>query len=143
MVSVKVRKLYEWSKIPVFKTEGAAGADLFCCEPKLVKPGQGELIGTGIALEIPPGYEGQVRTRSGMAAAGRFVVNSPGTIDCDYRGEVKVIIHNLSNEPLYVNAGDRIAQLVIKPTLRVEFVEATSLGSTERGEGGFGSTGTR
>jgi dUTP pyrophosphatase len=105
-------------------------------------PGQRALIPTGLRLAIPQGFEGQVRPRSGLAARhGITVLNSPGTIDSDYRGEICVILINLGSEPYTISHGDRIAQLVIAPTTRAELVEVESLDTTERGEGGFGSTG--
>ena len=109
--------------------------------PVTIAPGERETIPTGIRLAIPDGYEGQVRPRSGLASRnGVTVLNAPGTIDSDYRGEIKVILVNTSADPFVVNDGERIAQLVIAPVMRAEFVSG-SLGTSDRGEGGFGSTG--
>lgn len=125
-------------------TKGSSGMDLYSAEEKIILPGKWEVISTGIAVEIPYGYEGEVRSRSGLAKNhGVFVLNSPGTIDSDYRGEIKVILMNLGDEPFKVNIGDRIAQLVISPITRVEVFEVEELSSTERNDGGFGHTGRR
>ena len=109
---------------------------------QILKPLQRAAIPTGIAIEIPPGFEGQVRPRSGRALSeGLTLVNSPGTIDADYRGEIRVIVINLGAEPLTIRRGDRIAQLVFAPVVRVEMVEVDRLDDSARGEGGFGHTG--
>ena len=111
-------------------------------QPVLLKPMQRALIPTGIAIEIPPGFEAQVRPRSGLAIKhGITLLNAPGTIDADYRGEIKVILINLGHEEFLINRGDRIAQLVICPVIRVELEEVEELSNTERSDGGFGSTG--
>jgi dUTP pyrophosphatase len=123
---------------------GAAGFDLSASipSPVRIRPGHRTSIPTGIALEIPPGYEGQVRPRSGLARThGVTIVNAPGTIDSDYRGEVEVLLVNLGSSDFDVTPGMRIAQVVIAPVVRAELVEAESLGETDRGAGGFGSTG--
>ncbi len=128
--------------LPRYETEGSAGLDLRADEPFTLAPGERRLVPTGLALEIPPGHEGQVRPRSGLAVRhGLAVVNAPGTIDSDYRGEVQVILVNLGKAPVSLARGDRVAQLVIAPVTRaiVEVVE--ELAATERGAGGFGSTG--
>jgi len=128
--------------LPRYETEGSAGLDLRADEPFTLAPGERRLVPTGHALEIPPGHEGQVRPRSGLAVRhGLAVVNAPGTIDSDYRGEVQVILVNLGKAPVSLARGDRVAQLVIAPVTRaiVEVVE--ELAATERGAGGFGSTG--
>ena len=132
--------------LPGLATPGAAAVDLPAALGLLEKlelaPGERALIPTGFAIEIPPGYEGQVRPRSGLALRNGIVVpNSPGTIDSDYRGELKVILLNAGGEPFTIARGDRIAQLVIAPVLEVRWEEAAELSSTERGAGGFGSTG--
>jgi dUTP pyrophosphatase len=130
--------------VPVYQTPGAAGADLCACLASSVTllPGAHALVPTGLRFEIPPGYEMQVRPRSGLAAkAGVTVLNSPGTIDSDYRGEVQVILVNHGAVPFIVNHGDRIAQVIIAPVIQARFSAADALGGTERGEGGFGSTG--
>ncbi len=133
-------------KLPEYATEHSAGMDLraHVAEPVTLAPGERTLIPTGIRLAIPPGYEGQVRPRSGLAIRhGLSLLNSPGTIDADYRGEIKVIIANLGTEPVTINPGDRIAQLVIAPIARAELVQVERLPETERGEAGFGHTGVQ
>lgn len=143
-VKVLLKRLNPNSIIPTYMTKGSSGMDLYSAEEKIIPPGKWEVISTGIAVEIPYGYEGEVRSRSGLAKNyGIFVLNSPGTIDSDYRGEVKVILMNLGNEPFKVNIGDRIAQLVISPITRVEIFEVEELSNTERNDGGFGHTGRR
>jgi dUTP pyrophosphatase len=130
--------------LPIKMSSGAAGFDLSAAikEEVEILPMERKLIPTGIRLEIPEGYEGQVRPRSGLALEhGVTVLNSPGTIDSDYRGEVKVILINLSDQPFFVSSGDRIAQLVIQKNPQVEFVEEGKLSKTSRGCGGFGHTG--
>jgi dUTP pyrophosphatase len=125
-------------------TSGAAAADLRAAveEPLAIEPGSSALISTGLRLEIPPGYEGQVRPRSGLAARhGVTLLNSPGTIDSDYRGIVHVILVNLGREPFTVSRGDRIAQLVIAPVTTARFSRVEKLKNSERDEGGFGHTG--
>ena len=132
--------------LPRYETALAAGLDLRADldAPLTLAPLERKAVPTGLALEIPPGHEGQVRPRSGLALKhGLTCLNSPGTIDADYRGEVKVILANLSNEAFTVQRGDRIAQLVISPVARVEVVEVASLAVSARGEGGFGSTGAK
>jgi dUTP pyrophosphatase len=144
MVSLKVRPLPGRPVLPLpsYQTEGSAGLDLASSEALVIPPGERRLVGTGLALEIPPGYEGQVRPRSGLAAKhGITVLNAPGTIDSDYRGEVKVILANLGGEPFKIEVGDRIAQLIVAPYTRVELELVTSLEATQRGDGGFGHTG--
>jgi dUTP pyrophosphatase len=127
---------------PRHETEGAAGLDLRADEAFVLAPGERRAVPTGLALEIPPGHEGQVRPRSGLAARhGIALVNAPGTIDADYRGEVMVILVNLGREPVAFARGDRIAQLVIAPVVRAELVLVEDLSATGRGAGGFGSTG--
>jgi dUTP pyrophosphatase len=128
--------------LPAYASEGAAGLDLRADEGSTLAPGERRLVPTGLALELPPGHEGQVRPRSGLAVRhGIGMVNAPGTIDADYRGEVGVVLVNLGKEPFEVKRGDRIAQLVVAPVARVEVVEVEALGESGRGEGGFGSTG--
>ena len=142
-VSIKVKAL-EGVSIPEYKTAGAAGADVcaFVDSPVELKPGEKALIGTGLFFSIPDGYEIQVRPRSGLAAKnGVTVLNTPGTIDSDYRGELKVILINLGKETFTVNKGDRIAQIVAAPVTRAQFNSVETLDETERGAGGFGSTG--
>lgn len=130
--------------LPEYKSLGAAGADLRAAleSPLVLGPGERSAVPTGLHLEIPQGWEGQVRPRSGLALSkGITCLNSPGTIDSDYRGEVKVILINLGREPVEIGPGERIAQLVLAPVARAAFVEVASIGETERGAGGFGSTG--
>lgn len=130
--------------LPQYKTAGAAGADVcaFLSEPVIIKKGERALIPTGLYFAIPEGYEVQVRPRSGLAAKnGVTVLNTPGTIDSDYRGEIKVILINLGNEDFEVKNGERIAQIVVAPVTIGSFLQVDSLDETERGSGGFGSTG--
>ena len=134
----------EGAIIPEYKTSGAAGADVcaFLSEPVVIKSGEFAMIPTGLSFAIPEGYEIQVRPRSGLAAKnGVTVLNTPGTIDSDYRGEVKVILINHGKDAFTVNNGDRIAQLIVAPVTQGVFEKTDELDSTERGEGGFGSTG--
>ena len=142
-VSINVKAL-EGAAIPEYKTAGAAGADVCALveSPVELNPGDRALIGTGLFFAIPDGYEIQVRPRSGLAAKnGVTVLNTPGTIDSDYRGERKVILINLGKEKFTVNPGDRIAQIIVAPVTRGRFVVVEELDQTERGSGGFGSTG--
>jgi dUTP pyrophosphatase len=146
---LKIVRLRETAQIPRYATDGAAGLDLSADldAPLVLEPMARARVATGLVLALPPGHEGQVRPRSGLAAKhGVTVVNAPGTIDEDYRGELAVLLINLSSEPFTIAPGDRIAQLVIAPVTHVD-VELNSdlaeLGSTPRGEGGFGSTGSQ
>jgi len=126
----------------LFQGEEAAGFDLHSIEDVVINPGERKLIGTGLAFEIEKGYEVQIRPRSGLAFKhGITVLNSPGTIDSDYRGEIKVLLINLGNEKFEIKKGDRIAQAVIAPVIQAEIIEVDSLSDTKRGAGGFGSTG--
>lgn len=128
--------------LPTYATEGAAGLDLRADVPVRLLPGERALVPTGLALAIPPGFEGQVRPRSGLALRdGVTCLNSPGTIDSDYRGEVGVILANLGQKPVELKRGDRIAQLVVAPVARAELAEVPELPPTSRGAGGFGHTG--
>jgi dUTP pyrophosphatase len=129
---------------PDYATAGAAGADLCAAVDSdlVIEPGERAVVPTGLVLEIPDGYDGQVRPRSGLAIRhGLTVVNAPGTIDSDYRGELKILMVNLGSEPATIGRGERIAQLVIAPVTRAVFVESAELSPSERGDGGFGSTG--
>lgn len=131
--------------LPHYETIASAGMDLRASltESRVLKPLERTIVGTGLFIELPIGYEAQVRPRSGLAAKkGITVLNAPGTIDADYRGEIGVILANLSNEDFTINNGERIAQLVIAKHERAEWDEVVELSETERGEGGFGSTGT-
>ena len=134
--------------LPAYETEGAAGMDLRAAvpeeEPVVLRPGSRTMVPTGYSFAVPQGFEAQVRPRSGLAAkAGITCLNTPGTIDSDYRGEVKVILVNLGEEDFTIRRGDRIAQLVIAPVARAVWAEVQSLDDTSRGVGGFGSTGGR
>jgi len=139
---LKVKRLNNEAKIPAYQSEEAAGFDLHSIEDVVINPGERKLIGTGLAFEIEKGYEVQIRPRSGLAFKhGITVLNSPGTIDSDYRGEIKVLLINLGNEKFEIKKGDRIAQAVIAPVIQAEIIEVDSLSDTKRGAGGFGSTG--
>ena len=130
--------------LPQYMTEHSAGLDLYAAndEPITIEPGQIKLIPTGLFLEIPPGYEGQVRARSGLALRhGLMLPNAPGTIDADYRGELQVVLANCSREPYTITRGTRFAQLVINKVEHVEVVEVAELSETQREAGGFGHTG--
>ena len=132
--------------LPAYATEHSAGMDLLAAvkEPQTLAPGARTLVPTGLSIALPEGYEAQVRPRSGLAFKhGITLVNSPGTIDADYRGEVGVLLINLGAEPFVIERGMRIAQMVIAPYSRAQFSEVLELPSTDRGAGGFGSTGTR
>lgn len=150
-IEVKVKKLSHYDEsfeLPFYATEGAAGADVRASLPEkksiIVKPGERVLVPTGLSMEIPLGYEIQVRPRSGLSLkSSLMVVNSPGTIDCDYRGEVNIIVGNFGKEDYVIEHGLRIAQLVISPVLQARFATSEALSETQRGAGGFGSTGTR
>ncbi|MBR9758281.1 MAG: dUTP diphosphatase [Algicola sp.] len=132
--------------LPHYETLASAGMDLRAnlSEPRTLKPLERTIVGTGLFIELPVGYEAQVRPRSGLAAKkGITVLNAPGTIDADYRGEIGVILVNLSNDEFTINNGERIAQMVIAKHERAEWQQVTELTETDRGEGGFGSTGTK
>ena len=144
MISIEIKRLQhgEGLPLPSYASAGAAGLDLVAAEDLTLAPGARHAVATGFAIAIPEGYEVQVRPRSGLALKhGITCLNTPGTIDSDYRGEVRVILANLGSEPFEIVRGERIAQLVPAPVLRAEFSEVDSLDSTERGAGGFGSTG--
>lgn len=140
-VYVKISQLHEHAICPAYQTKGAAGMDIHSISDLTIAPGKTALVQTGIALGIPEGYEAQVRPRSGLAFKyGVTVLNSPGTIDSDYRGEVKVILINHGDQEFIIHRGDRIAQLVFCPVNRATFIDS-KLEDTDRGTGGFGSTG--
>ena len=144
MVKVLVKKLDPAVKLPEYKTSGASGMDLiaFIKEPVSVKPKTSNLIPTGLSVAFSEDYEIQIRPRSGLAAKNNIsVLNTPGTVDSDYRGEIKVIIYNHGSENFVINNGDRIAQMILTPVIKMELEEANNLPETIRGEGGFGSTG--
>ena len=143
-MKVKIKKVSADAMLPRYMTAQAAGMDLFAAvaEPVAIAPLGRALIPTGIAIELPDGYEAQVRPRSGLAVRnGITMLNTPGTIDPDYRGEIRVILANLGSEPFEVKNGDRIAQLVVSRFERVDWVPVEELGDTDRGSGGFGHTG--
>ena len=143
-VPVMIRRLQhgEGLDLPAYATDGAAGMDVLAAEDATLAPGGRHAVATGFALAIPPGYEIQVRPRSGLALKhGVTLPNTPGTIDSDYRGELKIIMINLGPEPFAIRRGDRIAQLVLAPVVQASWLEVEELDATVRGEGGFGSTG--
>ncbi|MEE2670363.1 MAG: dUTP diphosphatase [Bdellovibrionota bacterium] len=148
-IDLKIKKLAHFDEtfaLPSYETEQAAGADIRACleskDQMIIPPGKRLLVPTGLAFEIPRGFEVQVRPRSGLSLkTNLLVVNSPGTIDADYRGEVKIILGNFGDSEEIINHGDRVAQLVIAPVIQASFSEATDLSETQRGAGGFGSTG--
>lgn len=142
---VEIKRLSNGGNLPLpaYKTDGAAGMDIVAAESLTLKPGRRQAIATGFAVAIPAGYEIQVRPRSGLALDhGVTCLNTPGTIDSDYRGEIKIILANLGEEYFEVKRGMRIAQLVLAPIVRAGLQEVDSLDATARGSGGFGSTGT-
>jgi dUTP pyrophosphatase len=145
-VSVRPMPHFEGLELPAYETLGAAGMDVRAAvpegEPIVLAPGQRDMVPTGLSVAIPLGYEIQMRPRSGLAAKhGLTCLNSPGTIDSDYRGELKVILINHGAEPFTINRGERIGQMVLAPVTRIVWEEVESLDETERGTGGFGSTG--
>lgn len=146
-IDVAIRRLPHGRRfdLPAYKTDGAAGMDLLAAieTPLSLAPGERHLCPTGIEIALPNGFEGQIRPRSGLALKhGISVLNAPGTIDADYRGEVGVLLVNLGNDAVVIEPGTRIAQLVIAPVARASWDEVRLLDATERGDGGFGSTGT-
>ncbi len=143
-IPVQVKRLphAEGLPLPAYATTGAAGMDVVSAEDVMIAPGARHAVATGLAVAIPEGYEIQVRPRSGLALKhGITVPNTPGTIDSDYRGELKVILINLGHEPFTIARGDRVAQLVLAPVVQAAWDEVADLDATERGAGGFGSTG--
>ncbi|MFN4140656.1 dUTP diphosphatase [Aestuariivirga sp.] len=146
MTEVEIKRLPhgEDLPLPVYETAGAAGMDLRAAEDATLKPGERRLMATGIAIAVPEGFEAQVRPRSGLAVKhGITVLNAPGTIDCDYRGEVKVPLINHGQQSFVIARGDRIAQLVVAPVTRIGWKEVEVLENTPRGASGFGSSGSR
>ena len=144
MVKILVKKFNKNIKLPSYKSSGASGMDLvaFIKKKITINPGNRVTIPTGISLVIPKNYEIQIRPRSGLAAKkGVSVLNTPGTIDSDYRGEIKIILINFSKKSFIVNSGDRVAQMILCPIARVKFREVKNLSKTIRGKAGFGSTG--
>ncbi len=150
LIDVRVQRLPHSDGLPLprYETSGAAGMDLIAAlpdgEPMVLAPGARAMVPTGLAIALPQGFEAQVRPRSGLAAKnGVTVLNSPGTIDCDYRGEVKVILINHGHDAFTIERGTRIAQMVVAPVTQARFEEVATLDETARGAGGFGSTGTK
>ena len=144
MIKVLVKKLNPKAELPKYKTEGSSGMDLMALieNPITIKPQNSALIPTGLSIAIPEDTEVQIRPRSGLAAKSSVsVLNTPGTIDSDYRGEIKIILFNHGKEEFTVNNNDRIAQMILMPVLKAEFEEVEELPKTIRGSGGFGSTG--
>ena len=144
MVKVLFKRLNRKAKLPSYKTAGSSGMDLMACvdEPITIKPNESMLIPTGIAIAIPEGTEVQIRPRSGLAAKSSIsVLNTPGTIDSDYRGELKIILFNHGKDEFTVNDEDRVAQMVLTPIIKMELEETKELPESIRGDGGFGSTG--
>jgi len=144
MVKVLIKKLNSSIKIPSYKTNGSSGMDLMANieEPIKISPGNTSLIPTGIFIAIPKNFEIQIRPRSGLAAKNNIsVLNTPGTIDSDYRGELKIILINLGKKDFIIKKNDRVAQMILAPVVKAEFEEVSELPETVRGEGGFGSTG--
>ena len=144
MIKVLIKKLNPKVNLPTYKTKGSSGMDLmaFVDKPIIIHPGKSCLIPTGLSIAIPEDTEIQIRPRSGLAAKSSLsVLNTPGTIDSDYRGELKVILFNHGKENFLVNNKDRIAQMILMPVLKVDFQEVDNLPETIRGSGGFGSTG--
>jgi dUTP pyrophosphatase len=141
-MTIKFKKLNDLAKDPFYASEGASGFDICSVENVLIPPNERKLISTGLSIEIPEEYELQIRPRSGFAYKnGITVLNTPGTIDSDYRGEIKVLLINLGSVSFMVNVGDRIAQGVIMAVPTIKFAQVYTLSETERGAGGFGSTG--
>ena len=144
MVKVLIKKLNPNIQLPTYKTDGASGMDLmaFIEKPINLEPGKSCLVPTGLSVAFPEKYEIQIRPRSGLAAKNNIsVLNTPGTIDSDYRGEIKIILFNHGNENFIINNNDRIAQMVLVPVMKIELEETNELPDSIRGEGGFGSTG--
>ena len=146
MENIKIQRIRQQAQVPKYMSSGAAGADLIAAilTPLVLIPNQATAIPCGFRMEIPPGFEAQIRPRSGLALKNNITVaNAPGTIDSDYRGEVQVILINLGVEPYEIQPQDRIAQMVISPVIQAGFELTKELGESERGEGGFGSTGSQ
>jgi dUTP pyrophosphatase len=142
MMQLKVKRLNPAALLPAYARAGDAGLDLFAMSPATIGPGASALVGTGIAIELPPGTEAQVRPRSGLALKHAItVLNTPGTVDEGYRGEVGVILINHGKSAFVIEAGMKIAQLVVSPRIEVEVTEVAELQDSQRGSGGFGSTG--
>jgi dUTP pyrophosphatase len=146
MTKIKIKKNFSDVITPKYETTGSSGMDIaaYTEQDVIINPGDNALIPTGFSLSIPQGYEVQIRPRSGLAAKKKItVLNTPGTIDADYRGEIKVILINLGKEKFSVKKGERIAQMVVSPVIQAQLEEVLELSVTDRGAGGFGSTGTK
>jgi len=146
MTKIQIKKLSDSVLIPKYETTGSSGMDIAAHIPNniIIDPGEKALISTGLSIAIPKGYEVQIRPRSGLAAKKNItVLNTPGTIDADYRGEIKVILINLGKEKFIIKNGERIAQMVVCPVVQAYLEEVNELTNTDRGSGGFGSTGTK
>ena len=144
MIKVLIKKLNSSAKLPSYKTNGASGMDLMACinEPIDLKPGESFLVPTGLSVAFPEEYEIQIRPRSGLAAKNSIsILNTPGTIDSDYRGEIKIILFNHGNKNFKINKNDRIAQMILTPVIKMDLEETNELPVSIRGERGFGSTG--
>ena len=144
MVKVFIKKLNSSAQLPTYKTSGASGMDLMACIEKTInlEPGKSCLVPTGLSVAFPKEYEIQIRPRSGLAAKNNIsVLNTPGTIDSDYRGELKIILFNHSKVNFTINNNDRVAQMILTPIIKMELEESNKLPDSKRGEGGFGSTG--
>lgn len=145
-MKIKFKRVNKNAILPTYVSRGSVGADIFACVPGLgvhIAPGNLAIIPTGIIAEVPDTYELQIRSRSGLALRGVCVANSPGTIDSDFRGEIKILLQNLGQDNFSVYPGDRIAQMVLNRVARIEWLDSEELTQTERGEKGFGSTGLR
>tara|TARA_B110000971_G_scaffold5043_1_gene5050 strand:- start:408 stop:848 length:441 start_codon:yes stop_codon:yes gene_type:complete len=146
MIKIQIKKLSNSISNPKYETSGSSGMDIaaYIEDDMIISPGEKSLVPTGFSIAIPRGYEIQIRPRSGLAAKKNItVLNTPGTIDADYRGEIKVILINHGKEKFIIENGDRIAQMVVCPVIQAELEGTTELPNTERGSGGFGSTGTK
>ena len=144
MIKVLIKKLNPSVQLPSYKTSGSSGMDLMACidKPINLQPGRSCLVSTGLSVAFPEGYEIQIRPRAGLAAKNSIsVLNTPGTIDSDYRGELKIILFNHGNENFLIENNDRVAQMILAPTIKMELEETKELPDSIRGEGGFGSTG--
>ena len=146
MIKIQIKKLSNSISNPKYETSGSSGMDIaaYIEDDMIIHPGEKSLVPTGLSIAIPRGYEIQIRPRSGLAAKKNItVLNTPGTIDADYRGEIKVILINFGKEKFIIKNGDRIAQMVVAPVVQADLEEVKELSGTERGSGGFGSTGTK
>jgi dUTP pyrophosphatase len=139
---LKYVPLCDGVRMPEYETDGSAGMDIRAHKKTCIYPGDTATVDTGFALEVPEGWEVQIRPRSGLALRGLTIPNSPGTIDSDYRGEIKIIVHNGTKDPWIINQGDRIAQMIAKEVKHMELIGSDELMITKRGAGGFGHTGT-